>query len=148
MMKVEFTSSCLFERVLRLQFNLRKHSMRQLFVHCADIHLDENADPAAPGGAVTLELCGSWDHSGPCRWPHETSAEWNGRSGQVRVVFVAEPADKNHVRALITQALVNGRCVGPDGKCSRWATTNPGVGLPSERDHAWGEKLGVAPGRE
>ena len=83
--------------------------------------LEPGANPAAPGGAVTLALCGSWDHAGPCRWPHETSAEWNERRGRLRVTFTADADEEKRVRALIERALAGGKCVGPDGKLSRWS---------------------------
>ena len=34
------------------------------------ILLEPGSDERAPGGAVTVALCGHWDHDGPCRWPH------------------------------------------------------------------------------
>ena len=37
----------------------------------AEIELDEGRDPAAVGAAATVELCGSWDHEGACRWPSQ-----------------------------------------------------------------------------
>lgn len=94
--------------------------MKQSSAQCAEIMLDPGADPAAPGGAVTLALCGSWDHAGPCRWPHETSAEWDERRGRMHVVFTADAEEENHVRTLIDRALAGGECMGPDGKLSRW----------------------------
>lgn len=108
--------------------------MKRSFVQCATLLLEPDADPAAPGGAVTLALCGSWDHTGECRWPHRTSAAWDGRQGRVRVVFVADEKDEDHVRALIDRALANGECTGPDGKISRWETMEQSAGLLSECD--------------
>jgi hypothetical protein len=55
--------------------------MKRTFVQCATVELEAAADPAAPGGAVTLALCGSWDHAGPCRWPHLTMTEPPGERG-------------------------------------------------------------------
>ena len=37
------------------------------------IRLEPGADKRAPGGAVTVALCGHWDHEGPCRWPHRSN---------------------------------------------------------------------------
>jgi hypothetical protein len=116
--------------------------MKRTFVQCADILLEPGADPAAPGGAVTLALCGSWDHAGPCRWPHETSAQWagdgDGRRGRLRTVFTADAEDEAHVRALIAQALAGGECMGPDGKLSRWEASEHGAGVPGGSEVAWG----------
>jgi len=112
--------------------------MKQTFVQCVEVLLEAGADPAAPGGAVKLALCESWDHPGPCRWPHETAAEWDGRRGKVRTVFMADAEDEGHVRALIEQALAGGECAGPDGKLSRWQATGHGAGVLSESEGAWG----------
>jgi hypothetical protein len=119
--------------------------MKQSFVQCAKLLLEAGADPAAPGGAVTKELCGSWEHPGPCRWPHETSATWDGRQGAVRVVFVAEAEEEQRVRALIDRALAGGECVGPDGKLSRWEVTEHAAGSLSESEVAWGERIAEPP---
>lgn len=116
--------------------------MKRTFVECAILLLEPGADPAAPGGAVTLALCGSWDHSGACRWPHHTSAEWDERQGRVRVVFVADEEDEKHVRALIDRALASGECVGPDGKASRWETTGHSAGILSKSEEALGRSWG------
>lgn len=106
--------------------------MKRSYVQCAELLLEPDADPAAPGGAVTLALCGSWDHAGTCRWPHETLAAWDGRRGQVRVVFAADPEEENHVRMLIYRALAGGECTGPDGRFSRWVATAHGPGVLGE----------------
>lgn len=108
--------------------------MRRTLVQCAELWLEPDADPAAPGGAVTLALCGSWDHAGPCRWPHRTSAVWDERRGRVRVVFEAEAEDEDRVRALIDRALAGGACAGPGGKLSRWVATEQGAGVLGESE--------------
>jgi len=38
----------------------------------AVLELAAETDPRAPGGAVTVALCGSWEHDGACRWPHNS----------------------------------------------------------------------------
>ena len=93
----------------------------------------EPADPAAPGGAVTKTLCGSWNHAGTCRWPHETSGGWDERRGRVRVVFLADTEDEKHVHTLIDRTLANGECVGPDGKLSRWGGDGTRCGIPHRK---------------
>lgn len=115
--------------------------MKQSFVHCAEVMMEPGADPAAPGGAVTIALCGSWDHDGACRWPHETSAEWDKQRGRVRVVFVADAEEENQVRALIDLALAKGECVGPDGKLNRWEAMEQGTGVPSVGDKDFGARM-------
>ena len=119
--------------------------MKRSFVHCAKVLLEPGADAAAPGGAVTLMLCGSWDHAGACRWPHETAATWDERQGKVRVVFVAYAAEEKEVRALIEQALAGGECAGPDGKVSRWSESDHGAGILSESEAILGAKNGGLP---
>jgi hypothetical protein len=109
-----------------------KHS----YVHCAELLLEAGSDPAAPGGAVTVELCGSWDHPGPCRWPHTALAEWEGCHGQVRVVFVAPAAEEAEVRSRIERALSGGTCLGPDGRNSRWTASSMTSGTLLEEEAA------------
>ena len=103
--------------------------MKQSFVQCAEIVLEADGDPAAPGGAVTIALCGSWDHDGPCRWPHHTSAAWDEERGRVRVVFAVEAEDEMRVRGLIEWAIKGGECTGPGGKVSRWETLSCSAGV-------------------
>ncbi len=45
------------------------------YVVAASVALEDGADPASVGAAVTVELCGHWDHPGPCRWPHNNEIE-------------------------------------------------------------------------
>src|SRR5438445_389957 len=109
-------------------------AMKRSFVQCAEVLLEPGADPAAPGGAVTLRLCGSWDHTGPCRWPHRTSADWDGRHGKIRVVFTAPAEEAAEVRSLIDRALAGGECAGPDGRPSRWTATAHGAGTLNDEE--------------
>lgn len=83
-------------------------------------------DPAALGGAVTAELCGHWEHAGPCRWPHHTSTsalaadEADGHSVVVTVRFSAPAREVAEVRHRIAAALGRGQLVGPDGRTTTW----------------------------
>ena len=53
---------------------LRSSAMRrETFVHEAELRLNEGADDHKPGAAVTVALCGHWEHEGPCRWPHNNA---------------------------------------------------------------------------
>ncbi|RAM37060.1 hypothetical protein DBZ45_12355 [Arthrobacter globiformis] len=96
-------------------------------------------DIAALGAAVTLELCGSWDHPPPCPLaPHHTRPEQKGDTVTLRIIFATEPANEALVRSRIDSALRRGSLTGPDGRTSEWAFLGgvPGVLDPSEADHA------------
>lgn len=71
------------------------------WVHEAVIALADRADPRAVGGAVTVALCGHWEHDGPCRWPHNNELV----DDVFRTLFVCEPREEPAVRALISSAL-------------------------------------------
>jgi hypothetical protein len=90
------------------------------FVHEASIELADGADPRAPGGAITVALCGHWDHEPPCRWPHHTETTPDGDRHVVRTVFTAAPEEAGAVRQKILAALESGKQAGPDGQVSRW----------------------------
>jgi len=47
----------------------------------AEVRLDSGTDPAAVGAAVTVELCGHWEHEGPCRWPPANVPEYRPGGG-------------------------------------------------------------------
>jgi hypothetical protein len=85
------------------------------------IHLAPAADERAPGGAITVALCGHWDHDGECRWPHHTSVERAGDALIVRTSFDAPAEELDEVRARIGGALSTGTLEGPDGVVSTWA---------------------------
>lgn len=96
-------------------------------------------DLQAPGGAITVALCGSWEHAPPCPLaPHHTSAERDGDAVRLRVLFVAEPGDEPEVRRRIADVLAAGQAATPNGDLARWTVTSEGPGevRPEERDHA------------
>src|SRR4051812_33381180 len=115
--------------------------LKQAFVHCADLHMAPGADPAGPGGAVTVALCGSWDHAGPCRWPHLTEGSLDDGMYKVRVVFAASEEDEPTVRARIDEALARGRCVGPDGGVSVWTLSATSAGALNSKEREWGARM-------
>ena len=110
------------------------------YAHDAVVILDPGGDSRAPGGAITVALCGHWDHEPPCPLaPHHTEALPAGDDSlRLRVLFAADPADEQRVRSLIEQALSSGRLTGPDGRVTRWMLTFSGAGSirPDEADHA------------
>ena len=88
------------------------------------IALASSADPRGPGGAVTVTLCGHWDHEGPCRWPHHTAIEASDGAGhEVTVQFDAPEQEREQVIALIEGALQKGEQLGPEGQISSWVLT-------------------------
>ena len=75
------------------------------FVLEAELALAEGVDPAAVGAAVTVELCGHWEHDGPCRWPHNSAIEIQQDPARFRTVFVADEREATLVRDRIETAL-------------------------------------------
>jgi hypothetical protein len=74
------------------------------FVLEAEIALDD-CDPAAVGAAVTVELCGHWEHEGACRWPHNSAIETRGAPALFRTLFVADEREEPGVRERIVDSL-------------------------------------------
>lgn len=81
---------------------------------------DLAGDPAALGGAVTVALCGHWEHDGDCRWPHHSSVDADGAEHVVTVGFDAAEQDVEQVRQRIRDGLSTGRLTGPDDVVSTW----------------------------
>jgi hypothetical protein len=113
--------------------------MRQAFAHDAVVVLDAGGDERAPGGAITVELCGHWDHEPPCPLAaHHTGVRRTGDEVQLRVLFATEPADEDEVRRRIGDALALGASTGPDGRRTTWRllASAPGTVTAEERPHA------------
>jgi hypothetical protein len=101
---------------------------RRAFAHDAVVALTDGGDPNAPGGAITVALCGHWEHEPPCPLaPHHTAATADGDSVRLRILFAAKAVDEQRVRALIEQALA-----------SAWPvhSSSPSPVRPDEADHA------------
>jgi hypothetical protein len=111
---------------------------RSPFVHEATLLLATAVDPAAVGAAVTVELCGHWEHDGGCRWPHNSEIEVapDGRAATFRTLFVAPPSEAAAVHERIADALR----ASPE-----WAVTQSGSRTlqPGELDLA--ERLAMTP---
>jgi len=100
---------------------------RRAFAHAAVLALQPGADRRAPGGAVTLALCGSWEHEPPCPLaPHHTAVEGPDDALDVRVVFAVHAEAEDEVRRRIDGALAGGETTGPDGTASRWRLVEAG----------------------
>jgi hypothetical protein len=74
------------------------------YVHMAELTLAAAVDPAAVGAAVTIELCGHWQHEGACRWPHNNEVQGE-EPLELRVLFLADETDELEVRHRIEKAL-------------------------------------------
>lgn len=77
----------------------------QAFVVQAQLRLRAGIDPAAVGAAVTTELCGHWEHEGPCRWPHNNQIEPDADVFTFRTLFIAPSEEEHDVRRRIDDAL-------------------------------------------
>ena len=75
----------------------------------ARLALAEGGDPAAAGAAVTIGLCGHWQHEGPCRWPHNNAMDAVPTPAHFRTLFVAPGDEEAQVRQRIETALRTGR---------------------------------------
>jgi hypothetical protein len=94
---------------------------RVAFAHDATVRMDLAADIGAPGAAITVALCGHWEHEPPCPLaPHHTSSERDGDDVRLRVLFATEPSREAEVRERIAAALAGGELVGLDGRASSW----------------------------
>ncbi|SNT00402.1 hypothetical protein SAMN04488107_4617 [Geodermatophilus saharensis] len=112
---------------------------RERFAHDAVLSMGAGADERAPGGAITVALCGSWEHEPPCPLaPHHTRAQRAGDEVRLRVLFAAEPDDEQRVRATIDDALAAGTGTTPEGGTVSWRLvgTWPSEVRPEELEHA------------
>ena len=114
---------------------------RTTYVHLATIELEEGSNVDAIGAAVTVELCGHWDHEPPCRWPHnnEAFAREDGRIG-FRTVFVAEPGQVREVRSRIDRGLRRGKLASAHGNAI-WRTVATGSREPNDEERSLGARL-------
>lgn len=114
--------------------------MRDVFAHEARLELAPGGDQGAPGAAVTVALCGDWEHQGPCRWPHHTSVGSDEAGALiVRTVFVSEVAEEPTIRHAIRSAYRRGSLDGPKG-VSRWTVVREGPSSPDGGEQAIGAR--------
>jgi hypothetical protein len=71
----------------------------------AELVLGGGLDPAAVGAAVTVALCGQWEHEGACRWPHNSAIDDTLDPPLFRTLFVADEAESAAVTARIQATL-------------------------------------------
>ena len=112
---------------------------RERFAHDALLSMEPGADDRAPGGAITVALCGSREHEPPCPLaPHHTRAERSGDEVRLRVLFAAEPDEEARVRAVIDDALAAGTGASSDGGTISWRLVGTWASevRPEEQEHA------------
>jgi hypothetical protein len=115
--------------------------MREAFAHDAVIVLEDGGDERAPGGAITVALCGSWSHEPPCPLaPHHTRVHRTDGELAVRLLFAADPADEARVRALVEDVLARGWGDTPDGRTS-WDLLVSGPSPVSDDEQAHARRL-------
>jgi hypothetical protein len=113
--------------------------VRQAFVHDAVVTMEPGGDVRPPGGAITVALCGHWEHEPPCPLaPHSTGAQRSGDQVRLRVLFATEPSAEAEVRGRIEAALSQDGLTGPDGITTRWQlhSAQPGLLRTDEARHA------------
>ena len=116
--------------------------MRRTFAHTAVVALPSGGDQAAPGAAITLALCGSWDHEPPCPLaPHSTEARRVGPALRVRVLFAADPRRQREVRRRIAKALATGAVQDPAGNLARWKLLHAAAAGLTPRDRQRGSRI-------
>ncbi len=113
--------------------------MRQAFAYEAQLVLAPDGDIGAPGAAITVALCGHWDHEPPCPLaPHHTQADRVGDGVHLRTVFAVEPGNEDEVRQRIDAALTGGKLQGPAGVNTHWELrdSQPSAVSTAEKDLA------------
>jgi hypothetical protein len=116
--------------------------VRQAFVHDAVVTMDAGGDARAPGAAITVALCGHWEHEPPCPLaPHRTDARRSGDQVRLRVLFATEPAAEAEVRSRIEAALSQPGLTGPDGITTHWQVHSAQPGLLHNDEAQQAEQL-------
>lgn len=106
------------------------------FVVEAEITLGDGLDPAAVGAVVTVELCGHWEHEGPCRWPHNSAIDATRDPARFRTLFVAGESEEPRVRARIEASLRGAEA---------WRVVSIRTRPVAERERALAERLVTGP---
>jgi hypothetical protein len=71
----------------------------------AEIELRDGCDPRAVGAAVTVELCGHWEHEGACRWPHNSDIDVDRSPAVFRTLYVADEDEQPDIYDRIEHSL-------------------------------------------
>jgi hypothetical protein len=106
--------------------------------HEATVDLAPGSDVRALGAAVTIALCGRYDHEPPCPLaPHSSSTVEVDGGIRIRVLFAAAPESEAAVRSLLDAVLQEGSIRTPDGGAD-WVLLDsaPSPVRSEERAHA------------
>jgi hypothetical protein len=104
--------------------------------------MDPLGDIGAPGAAITVQLCGHWEHEPPCPLAaHFTNAERVGAEVRLRVLFATEPEHEAEVRERIAEALQSGALTGPDGAATSWTLVEQGSSAVADGELAHARRL-------
>src|SRR4051812_19721059 len=102
--------------------------MRQVYVHDALVRMRSAEGADAIGAAITVALCGDWQHEPPCSLaPHHTQTDRMADLAQVRTIFATEPSLESEVRQRIDQALATGSQETPTGEVTSWQLLTSGA---------------------
>jgi hypothetical protein len=128
--------------LLAVWFTVDAGRVRQAYAHDARVRLAPGGDERALGAAITVELCGGWDHPPPCPLaPHWTGSQLTDGLLRLRVLFATEPEHEAAVRDGINAALGAGSFTGPDGVNSRWRLQDSRRGVVAQEETAHARRL-------
>ena len=120
------------------------HDECVIAVQIFTVELAAGAELSAIGAALTVELCGHWEHPPPCRWPHHTESRmWqpsSDRVGQARTVFAARWDHIPELRQRMIARVRTGR-LDHDGEVSRWRLLDSSADEPTASERDLGERL-------
>jgi hypothetical protein len=112
--------------------------MRQAYAHEAVLWMAADGDERAPGAAVTVALCGRWDHEPPCLLAsHFIDVVRDDSEVRLRILFATEPGNEPEARRRIDLAL-SGQwgLPGHGPACWELRGSAPAAVRPAESDHA------------
>ena len=101
----------------------------------AELALRDDVDPRAPGGEVTVALCGHWEHEGPCRWPHNSRIDTDESPARLRTVVVVPAEERDEVVGKVETRL---------RADERWSVTGFSTGDINDDERELAERLARA----
>ena len=100
-----------------------------------ELQLAPGTDPRAPGGAVTVALCGHWEHDGACRWPHNNRLDDSTTPVRLRTVAIVDDESMTEVETRIDTGL---------RADPRWTVLSLRVGEIADGERALAERLATS----